>query len=199
MLLVAVVGLGLLLVPVTGGRLGRLAGLHLRGLPLLVAALACQVLALVVLPGPRALLLALHALSYALAGLVVLRNRAVPGLPLVALGAAGNALVLAVNGGTMPAAEQAVRRAGLTPVVDGYTNSEVLPHAHLAALGDVWASPAWLPLGNVFSPGDLAVLAGVLWLVHGTCGTVPARVLRGLARPPARPATAAPAPPPAAG
>ena len=44
-----------------------------------------------------------------------------------------------------------------------------------AFLGDVFASPAWLPLRNVYSPGDLLLLAGAVWVVHAACGTVLAR------------------------
>ena len=75
----------------------------------------------------------------------------------------------------MPASAQAVRAAGLPLAETGYSNSGVLADPQLAPLGDVFASPAWLPLHNVYSPGDLLVVAGAVWAVHRTCGTVLAR------------------------
>ena len=50
--------------------------------------------------------------------------------------------------------------AGLPVEVDHFVNSGVLDDPRLAFLGDVFASPAWLPLRNVYSPGDLLLLAG---------------------------------------
>lgn len=176
MLLLAGTLLAVLLVRPLGGRLRPLAGLTLRGAPLLLAGIGLQVLCFVVLvDAPRPLLVAMHALSYVLAGTFVWLNRAVPGLWLIALGAGSNALTLTVNGGTMPASREAVVKAGLPLVEEAYSNSHVLAEPRLAALGDVFASPAWLPLQNVYSIGDVLVLAGAVWAVHRTCGTVLAR------------------------
>ena len=173
MLILAGTVLALVLVPVLGGRLAGLADLELHGGRLLALALALQVLAITVLPGaPHALLVALHAGSYVLAAAWLWRNRRLRGLPLLAAGGALNALVIAVNGGQMPASEQAVRRAGLPLQEEGFVNSGVLDEPRLAALGDVFASPQWLPLSNVYSPGDLLLLAGAVWVVHAACGTV---------------------------
>lgn len=181
--------LALVLVVPLGGRLAGLAALRLRSGSLVLLALGAQVLAFGGLPqSARPLLVALHALSYVLAGIFVWRNREVPGLWLLAAGALLNAVVLAVNGGTMPASAQAVRQAGLPAVYEGYSNSAVLAEPRLAAFGDVFASPAWLPLQNVYSPGDLLVLAGAVWAVHRSCRTVlgrdPRPALRRLVRPP---------------
>lgn len=176
MLLIAATLLAVLLVPVLGGRLRALAALRLRAVWLLQAALALQVLTFVVLPEDvRPLLVAMHAGSYALAGCFVWANRAVPGVLVLGAGASLNALGLAVNGGTLPASASALRQAGIPVVAPGYSNSNVLEHPHLTWLGDVFASPGWLPLHNVYSLGDLLVLAGAVWAVHRTCGTVLAR------------------------
>ena len=168
--------LAMLLVPLLGGRLSGLARIELRGGRFVAAALGLQVLAITVFPTwPHAVLVAAHALSYVLAAAFVWVNRAIAGVPLLAAGGALNALVIAVNGGQMPASEAAVRRAGLPVEVEHFVNSGVLEDPRLAVLGDVFASPAWLPLRNVYSPGDLLLLAGAVWLVHRACGTVLAR------------------------
>jgi hypothetical protein len=175
--------LAMLLVPLLGGRLSGLSRIELAGGRLLAVALGLQVLALTVLPGaPHALLVALHGSSYVLAAAFVWRNRTVPGLPLLASGGALNALVIAVNGGQMPASADAVRRAGLPLHEEGFVNSGVLDDPRLAPLGDVFASPDWLPLSNVYSPGDLLLLAGAVWVVHAACGTVLTRDPRLLLR-----------------
>ena len=185
MLILAATLLALLLVPVLGGRLSGLAELTLHGGRLVAGALALQVLVITVVPGwPRPVLVALHGASYVLAAAFVWRNRRLPGLPLLAAGGALNALVIAVNGGQMPASEAAVRRAGLPVEEEGFVNSGVLEDPRLAPLGDVFASPSWLPLQNVYSVGDLLLLAGAVWVVHAACGSVLARdprpLLRGL-------------------
>lgn len=183
MLILAGTVLAMLLVPVLGGRLSGLSRIELSGGRLLAVALALQVLAITVVPGaPHDLLVGLHAGSYVLAAAFVWRNRRVRGLPLLASGGALNALVIAVNGGQMPASAQAVRRAGLPLEEDGFVNSGVLDDPRLAALGDVFASPGWLPLSNVYSPGDLLLLAGAVWVVHAACGTVLTRDPRPLLR-----------------
>ena len=176
MLLLAGVLLAVLLVRPLGGRLRPLAGLHLRASGLLVAGLALQVLCFVVLTdAPRPLLVGMHAASYGLAAAFVVLNRAVPGVALIALGASLNALALTVNGGTMPASAPAVIAAGLPLAEEDYSNSGVLAEPRLALLGDIFATPSWLPLANVYSIGDIIVLAGAVWAVHRTCGTVLAR------------------------
>ena len=176
MLLLAGTLLAVVLVRPLGGRLRPLAGLALRGSGLLVVGLALQVLCFVVLSGaPRPLLVGLHAVSYVLAATFVVLNRAVPGIAPLALGASLNALALSVNSGTMPASASAVLAAGLPLAEEQYSNSGVLAEPRLAFLGDVFASPSWLPLHNVYSIGDLFVLAGAVWAVHRTCGSVIAR------------------------
>lgn len=176
MLILGALVLALLLVPVTGGRLSRLSDLVLRRPWLLLLALGAQVLAITVFPDwPRPVLVGLHGLSYVLAACFVWTNRRLPGITLVALGGGLNALCIAANGGQMPASASAVARAGLPAQEDGFVNSGVVADPVLPWLGDVFASPAWLPLRNVYSIGDLLLLAGAVWAVHRTCGTVLAR------------------------
>ncbi len=47
----------------------------------------------------------------------------------------------------------------------------MLDDAKLQFLGDVFATPASLPLHNVFSIGDVILLVGVFVLVHVACGS----------------------------
>ena len=176
MLILAATALAMLLVPLLGGRLSRLSTLGVRHGRLVAGALALQVLVISIVPGwPRPLLVALHGASYVLAAAFVWVNRRLPGLVLIAAGGALNALAIAVNGGQMPASAEAVVRAGLPVETEGFVNSGVVSDPRLTFLGDVFASPAWLPLRNVYSPGDLLILAGAVWAVHRTCRTVLAR------------------------
>jgi len=81
------------------------------------------------------------------------------GVPLIAVGAALNILAIVANGGAMPASPVALAALGFG--VGGNTNSVVVANPALAALTDVFAMPAWLPLANVFSVGDVLIGAGL--------------------------------------
>lgn len=173
MLILVATVLAIASVPLLGGRLSLLSGLQLRSGRLAAAALATQVLVISVVPHwPRAVLVPLHALSYLLAATVLWHNRRLPGLPLVALGGALNATAIAANRGQMPGDPEAFAQAGMASSHDGFVNSGVLADPRLAGLGDVFASPSWLPLQNVYSIGDLLILTGAAWAVHRTCRTV---------------------------
>lgn len=167
----------LALVPLLGGRLSRLGELRLVARWLVPLGLGLQVLAINVVPdAPRPLVVGLHAASYVVAAVFVWRNRALAGLPVLAAGAALNALAIAANGGQMPARAAALAEVGISQDPDGgYVNSGVVQDPRLAFLGDVFPSPDWLPLRNVYSVGDLLILAGAVWLVHRTTRTVLAR------------------------
>jgi Family of unknown function (DUF5317) len=154
-----------LLAPVTGGRLQRLAEIKLRWVPLALAALALQVLVISVIPTmPHALAVAGHLTSYVMLAAVVWVNRRLPGMVIIAAGAGANALAITVNDGTLPASASALRQAGIDPH-HGFQNSGVLAHPHLTWLGDIMVSPSWLPLRNMLSVGDLVLLAGAIVLV----------------------------------
>lgn len=168
MIFLVVLAVGLLTVPLTGGRFSAVAELPLRRSWVLAAALLLQILTISVLTNPPHQLAAgLHLLSYALAGAFLWANRRLTGLPLAAAGGALNALAIAANSGTMPATATALRAAGITQDGDHFANSTTVAHPHLALLGDIFAVPAAAgPLANVFSIGDLILTAGVLWLIH---------------------------------
>src|SRR4029453_11898377 len=91
-------------VPLLGGRLGALAELHPRAGWLPMSAIAIQIVIVSLLPGgDSGLPPAPHFLSYGLLGAFVLVNRQIPGMALIAVGGALNLLVIAANGGVMPA------------------------------------------------------------------------------------------------
>ncbi|HJQ51257.1 MAG TPA: DUF5317 domain-containing protein, partial [Gaiellaceae bacterium] len=87
-------------------------------------------------------------------------NRAVRGIALVFAGLACNLAAVVANGGLMPANPHAARAAGMTHRL--HNNSISTFHPHLAWLTDRWAVPDWIPLGNVFSVGDVLIAAGIM-------------------------------------
>jgi hypothetical protein len=156
-------------VPLRGGRLSRLGLIDVRYGWMAIAALALQVLIITVAPGGSELIhAAVYLATYALAGLFLWGNRRLAGARLLAAGAVSNALVIAANGGVMPAAATAQRLAGLR-TGSGFQNSAHVAHAHLLWLGDIIPVPGPAPLGNVLSVGDLVIFAGLWVLLHSVC------------------------------
>jgi hypothetical protein len=161
----------LLLAALLGGRLVRLAGVRLRAGAWLATALLVQTVALLLPPGWIWAARVGHVGSYLIAGGFLWANRRVPGVLLVGLGGLANGLAIAVNAGTLPADPDALARAGVAASSHGLVNSGVLEHPRLALLGDVFAVPAEVPFANVFSVGDVLVVAGVLLAALWICGT----------------------------
>jgi hypothetical protein len=167
MILIAFALLCLLSVPLTGGRLGRLASIRLRGTWVPVVALAIQVLITTVAPdGHEGLHKAVHIATYVLIGVFLWSNRRLPGVKVIGLGAFLNALVITVNDGQMAASRTAERLAGLH-LGGGFENSAPLTHPHLLWFGDIIPWPG--PLPNVLSIGDCLIYAGTLILLHRVC------------------------------
>jgi len=153
---------GLLAGACLGGHLSGLAELRVRWPWLIVVGLLVQ---LVLFAGPVAerigpLGAPLYVASTGLVIAAVLHNRAIPGMLVVALGAACNLAAIVANGGYMPAGVGALAALGKVPV-SGYSNSVVLAHPALEPLTDVFALPAGLPPANVFSLGDVIVGIGI--------------------------------------
>ncbi len=165
MLVLACVVVAMCTTRLSGGRLRHLAGLPWRHAWLLPLALAAQVV-IVEVPGvAREVSVVVHVLSYVVAGAFLWLNRRVSGLWLLGLGAACNGVTIALNGGTLPASPSALAAVGISPE-GGFTNSGPLAHPILPWLGDVFATPSWLPLANVFSVGDVLIALGAAWLIH---------------------------------
>jgi hypothetical protein len=166
MILIAAALACLASVPLTGGRLTRLLDLRLRWSSAALSALALQVFITTLVPsGSVGLHSLLHVGSYVLAGAFIVANRRVPGLPILAVGAALNSVAILANEGVMPASAHAMQIAGLDPV-GGFANSAAVPQPRLLALGDVIPVPGPWPLGNVISVGDIVIMAGLLVIVH---------------------------------
>ena len=145
-----------------GGRPGGLARLEFRWPWLIIGGLLVQVVLFTdqVARAVGDLGAPIYLGSTALVFLGVLRNADIPGMKIVALGAASNLAAIVANGGYMPAGRDAMTALGKTdPTI--YSNSAVVAHPALEPLTDIFALPAWLPFSNIFSVGDVLIALGV--------------------------------------
>jgi hypothetical protein len=167
MILIVMALLCLLSVPLTGGRLTRLADIRLRGTWIPIGALAVQVVITVIAAdGSPVAHRAAYIATYVLIGAFLWFNRRLPGIKVIGLGAFLNGLTIVLNGGVMPASLTAQQLAGLH-IGTGFQNSESLAHPLLPWLGDIIPWPG--PLPNVLSAGDCIIYLGTLLLVHRIC------------------------------
>ncbi len=170
------IGLGLLAcllsVPLAGGRLGALGELRLKALWLVFLGLGVQIVIVSLLPGGSAgLHRGAHLASYALLAAFLVVNRKVPYLWLIGVGGVLNLIAIAANRGVMPADRGALEAAGVHQAPGEFLNSTAVSGAHLQFLGDVFAVPAWFPVANVFSVGDVLIVAGAFLALHRICGS----------------------------
>jgi hypothetical protein len=145
-----------------GGRLDGLSTLRFRWAPLAVAGLLVQVV-LFALPTGDALASigpAVYVGSTAAVLAALLANLRLPGMAIVAAGAACNLAAIVANGGAMPVRAETLAAAGLDPH-DRFSNSVVSSAPALEPLTDVFAIPAGIPLANVFSVGDVLIGVGI--------------------------------------
>jgi hypothetical protein len=154
--------IGLVLGLLLRGRVERLGEVRVRWAAVAVIGLVVQ---LVLFSGPVTRIVGaagppIYVASTAVVLVVVLANLHLPGLPLVALGAASNLVAIFANGGYMPASPEALAALGKT-LGSEYSNSSVGDSIALAPLTDIYALPAWLPMANVFSIGDVLLGAGI--------------------------------------
>ena len=149
-----------------GGRTAGLAGIHIRWSGAIVAGLLVQVVlfsdavaARVGDLGPP-----LYVASTILVLAAIVRNRAIPGMPVVIAGAACNLAAIVANGGFMPAGRAALDALDKS-VPGSYSNSSAAADPALWPLTDIFALPAWLPWANIFSIGDVLIGIGIVLVI----------------------------------
>jgi hypothetical protein len=163
MVFVDVVLVALVAGKLLGGRLGALADAEIRGTGFAFAAIALQVVAFPsgVFPWhtPGSAARGLWLVSYALLIAMLIRNIHLRGTPIVAAGLLSNLAAILANGGLMPVRPSALAAAGRS--YSSHNNSIQVVRPHLAPLVDRWAVPHWIPLGNVYSVGDVLIAIGI--------------------------------------
>ena len=173
MVLVLAVLVGLALGRLLGGRVSALAAIPIRAPWLFYAAIALQIAGYPsgVLPWSigDSLATALWMVSYALVIAAVAVNVRLPGAGIVGLGMLSNLAAVVSNGGHMPARASALRAAGM--LYKGvHNNSAIAVHPNLPWLIDRWPVPVWIPMGNVYSVGDVLIAVGGVVLVVAGMG-----------------------------
>lgn len=176
MLLLYSIAAGLLLGRMTGGRVRNLEGIHFVWWQLALAGLAVQ---LVLFTSPveeriGALGAPIYVVSTLVVMLALLRNLRLPGLAVVALGAALNLVAVLANGGAMPSSPEAWNSlTGVAALPAAHYSNAVLmgPDTLFPFLGDVFVWPHPLPFANVFSIGDAIIAVGaVIFLTRAMRG-----------------------------
>lgn len=175
--------IGLLAGLVTGGRLGRLAELHLHWVPVAIAAMLVQTVLFTpaVWTAVGDLVPLIYVASMVVALVVVLRNlRQAWALSLVALGTFSNLMAILLNGGFMPVTAEALGIA--TPTVTRYGGNSVLTaDPAVMFLVDKFVMPEWLPFATVYSVGDVLIGIGIVLVI--AIAMQPARADDSLATP----------------
>jgi hypothetical protein len=163
---------GLILGLVSRGSPSRLGDLRFRRAPLIAVGLLIQV-ALFSSPLGNALgelAAPVYVVSNVAVLVAVVANLAIPGLWLVLAGGASNLVAIIANGGYMPVSPDALAAMGRLPK-EGYSNSLPMDNVVLGPLTDIFTMPAWVPMSNVFSVGDILLGVGaaiaVIAAMHG--------------------------------
>lgn len=172
MILAIAIAVAVVLVPLTGGDLSRLADLHLRWWGLLPGAIGLQV---AVMNTPTELvsssvLGALHVVSYLMVFVALALNRHIDGWFVLAAGGLLNLVVIAANGGVMPADPKLWTEIGMPEPIEGFfENSAPMGDATLGFLGDVlvFPGPAWMT--HLFSIGDAVLALGLIVVLQLEC------------------------------
>ena len=161
MFILYAIPIGIVVGYLVGGRLERLGRLRFRWAPVALLGLAVQIVLFsapftedIGAAGPP-----IYVASTVAVLIAVLRNVAIPGVALIAIGAASNLAAIVANGGFMPADPGALASTG--GIAAGYSNSSIVADPALGPLTDIFALPAWVPFSNVFSVGDVLIGVGV--------------------------------------
>lgn len=154
-----------------GGRLLAIGDLRVRWWPLIFAGFLTQVVlfseqvsSVIGDAGPP-----LYIVSTLMVGVAILRNLAIPGMPLIVVGAVCNMTAILANDGYMPSTAEALAAIGKSTSTV-YTNSALVEDPAFPWLIDRFVLPSWLPFTNVFSIGDVILGVGVAWLIVATMG-----------------------------
>lgn len=102
--------------------------------------------------------------------LALLRNLRLPGLAVIAVGAALNLIPILTNGGYMPSSPDVWRElTGVAAVpVAYYSNVSLIgPDTAFPFLGDIFVFPRPLPMATAFSLGDAIIAAGAVVFLVG--------------------------------
>jgi Family of unknown function (DUF5317) len=194
-ILLLVMAAGLAVGQLRGGDLDGLRAVHIKALPLAVAALVLQVLLGLQglrLDGASRMIGSMLLIASLLLGLVVVwANRHLPGMLLIGLGLVANLLVVGINGG-MPVSRATLEWAGIsaTSPDPGQLGPKYVlerPGTRLGVLGARLAIP---PGRTMVSGGEVTQYAGLVILIQGLmlAGTrrrleaFPARKVAGLGR-----------------
>lgn len=156
-MLISAIVAGVVVGMLVGRRPARLAALEIRWLWLLVVAVALR------LSGPFVPFepFVLYIGSFTAILVLVAKNRHVPGVLLVGVGAASNLLVVALNGG-MPLDLAAVARVGSSGLHDPL-HIALEASTRLSFLSDVIPFSVGF-VRNVYSIGDFFIAAGGFWI-----------------------------------
>ena len=177
MVLFFAVAAGLLIGFLLGGSTAGFGVARFRYLPLLMVALAVQVLIFTPLLGQMAIIRSVGHYLYMITTLMTLfvlyKNLRIPGLSIILIGAVLNAVVIFANGGFMPTRADLLAEAGRLEYVQQsaedaasgerptHTNSVIADDdTRLYFLGDTIAIPDRFPLSNVISIGDILIAIG---------------------------------------
>jgi len=177
--LIAALAAGLVAGYAMGGRLRNIEQLRIRLPWLAIVALGLQLVAFSPVRGSLGDtgVIAVHFVSYGLLVWFVIVNRQRMGIVVAGAGLLMNLLAIALNGGFMPASRHALEVAGLQFSAATVNNSTVIHEGtRLWFLGDVFAIPDGTILANVFSVGDVLIIAGVAILIATAMLTAPREV-----------------------
>jgi hypothetical protein len=172
-LLLYAIAAGLLIGRLLGGRVQHLEHVRIAWWPLALGGLAVQV---VLFADPFAERIgsagpAIYVASTLVVLVALLRNVALPGLAIIAVGGVLNLVPILTNGGFMPSSPEAwLALTGMAQLPGGGFTNVVLsgPDTPFAYLGDVFVWPRPLPFATVFSIGDAVIaLGGTVFLVAG--------------------------------
>jgi len=158
--------IGLVLGVLLGGRMGGLAALQFRWMPVILGGLLIQVALFSPAVTERVGNLGpwIYVLSTGVVLAALVANWRTTGVLVVAAGAFSNMAAIVANGGYMPASASALAALGRHLGTE-YSNSAALANPNLALFTDIFALPRWVPAANIFSVGDVLIGVGVVVVI----------------------------------